>query len=114
MTGRVISLDDWKSSVFSDGLGKCIDPGVTERAPIPGVRYHGFIVHPRHPGPVTLAIAHRAGEDLCRDGLRVDDCAALLKRYRINEVIGADDECDGGTSLAHAALGALHLAGEAA
>jgi len=54
-----------------------ITPGVTERRPIPGVVYHGFVVHPRQPGPVTLAIAHRAGKkiilDLCRDGLTTAD-----------------------------------------
>jgi len=62
-------------------------PGWTERRPIPGVAYHGFVVHPRQPGPVTLAIAHRAGKkiilDLCRDGLTVADAANLLEAYSI-------------------------------
>jgi hypothetical protein len=70
-------------------------PGVTERRPIPGVVYHGFIVHPRQPGPVTVAIAHKAGEkivlDLCRDGLTIADAANLMKAYNITKVTGANN-----------------------
>ncbi len=90
-----------------------ITPGVTERRPIPGVVYHGFVVHPRQPGPVTLAIAHKAGEkiilDLCRDGLTIADAANLMKAYNIAKVTGATDEGDGLT-MAHATLGAIDLA----
>jgi hypothetical protein len=67
----------------------------TERRPIPGVVYHGFIVHPRQPGPVTVAIAHKAGEkivlDLCRDGLTIADAANLMKAYNITKVTGANN-----------------------
>lgn len=98
-----------------DDLRKAIDaaitPGVTERRPVPGVVYHGFVVTPRRPGPVTLAIAHKAGEkiilDLCREGLTTADAANLLKAYSITKVTGANEE---GDALAHATLGALDLA----
>jgi hypothetical protein len=73
--------------------------------------YHGFVVHPRQPGPVTLAIAHKAGNkiivDLCRDGLTVADAANLLKAYSIAKVTGANDE---GDAMAHATMGAIDLA----
>jgi hypothetical protein len=94
-------------------------PGVTERRPIPGVVYHGFIVHPRQPGPVTVAIAHRVGEkivlDLCRDGLTIADAANLMKAYNITKVTGANNGATASRwrtqrSAAHAALGAIHLA----
>jgi hypothetical protein len=92
-------------------IERAITPGVTERRPIPGVVYHGFVVHPRQPGPVTLAIAHKAGKkiilDLCRYGLTVADAANLLEAYSIAKVTGANDE---GEAMAHAALGALDLA----
>jgi len=98
---------------FRKAIERAITPGVTERRPIPGVVYHGFVVHPRQPGPVTLAIAHRTGKkiilDLCRDGLTTVDAANLLKAYSIAEVTGAKDEGDGLT-MAHATMGALDLA----
>src|SRR5258705_5995262 len=99
-------------SRMSKAIKSAITPGVTERRPIPGVVYHGFVVHPRQPGPVTLAIAHRSGEkiilDLCRDGLTVADAANLLKAYSIAKVTGgANDE---GDALAHATMGAIDLA----
>jgi hypothetical protein len=98
-----------------DDLRKAIDaaitPGVSERRPVPGVVYHGFVVHPRQPGPVTLAIAHKAGDkiilDLCRDGLTIADAANLAKAYRITKLTGAIDE---GEALAHATMGAIDLA----
>jgi hypothetical protein len=96
-----------------EAIEAAVTPGVTERRPIPGVRYHGFVVHPRQPGPVTLAIAHRAGEkivvDLCREGLTIADAANLAKAYDIAELTGATDDGDGLT-MAHATLGAIHLA----
>lgn len=94
-----------------EAIERATTPGVTERRPIPGVVYHGFVVHPRQPGPVTLAIAHRSGKkiilDLCRDGLTVADAANLLKAYSIAKVTGATDQ---GDALAHATMGALDLA----
>ncbi len=94
-----------------EAIKSAIAPGVTERRPVPGVVYHGFVVHPRLPGPVTLAIAHKAGKkiilDLCRDGLTIADAANLLKAYRIAKVTCANDD---GDALAHATLGALDLA----
>jgi hypothetical protein len=94
-------------------IDAAVTPGVTERRPIPGVVYHSFVVHPRQPGPVTLAIAHKACEkiilDLCRDGLTIADSANLLKAYNIAKVTGANDEGDG-LAMAHATLGALDLA----
>jgi hypothetical protein len=98
------------SAVISD----CTDHSVTERPPVSGLRYVAFAVHPRAPGPVTLAIAHRDGDnrilDLLRDGLTIAQSAALLQAYGIGEVVGAED--DDGLNLAHAALGAINLLGE--
>jgi hypothetical protein len=92
-------------------IESAITPGVTERRPIPGVVYHGFVVHSPQPGPVTLAIAHRAGKkiilDLRRDGLTIADAANLLKAYNIAKVTGANDE---GDAMAHATMGAIDLA----
>ena len=81
---------------FRDALDSAITPGVTERP------------------PVTLAIAHVEGHDrvldVIRDGLTIDESAALLRRYGIDSIVGAEDAGDG-LNLAHAALGALHAAG---
>ena len=92
-------------------------PGVKERPPVPGWRYVAFVVHPLHPGPCVLAIAHSEGRnrvlDVIRESITVADCSALVKRYGIDRVVGAPDE-GGNDSLAHAAAGALTLAGEPA
>jgi len=88
-----------------------IDRGVTERAPVPGLRYAGFVVHPSRPGPVTLAIAHREGNlavlDLIRDGLSVKDCGAVLRRYWIDRVTGIQDD-NPDENLALATCGAIN------
>jgi hypothetical protein len=90
-----------------------IDRGVTERRPLTGVRYVGFVVHPNKPGPVVLAIAHCEGgtivQDMIRDGLTIADAANLLKAYGILDVEGAVSEGDG-LDLAHATLGAINRA----
>jgi hypothetical protein len=97
--------------------GRGITSGVTERPPVPGWRYVAFVVHPPQPGPVILALAHAEGRkrvlDVIREGIAIADCAALVKRYGIDRVVGATDEGEG-DSLAHAAAGALSLAGAAA
>ena len=99
---------------FRAALDRAIDPGVTERPPVPGWRYVAFVLHPPAPGPITLAIAHAEGHDrvldVIRDGLTIDESAALLRRYGIDSIVGAEDAGDG-LNLAHAALGALHAAG---
>jgi hypothetical protein len=88
-----------------------VDPGVTERPPMVGQSYAAFVVHPREPGPITLAIAHCEGDkyvvDLCRDGLTIQQAADLVKAYGISEVTGADD--DGVGSLAQAVCGIISL-----
>jgi hypothetical protein len=99
---------------------------VTERPPLAGQSYVAFVVHPRQPGPSTLAIAHRQGDqyvidlcrdgltiqqaaDLCRDGLTIQQAADLVKAYGISKVTGADDEGDSNVSLAHAVCGVISL-----
>ena len=78
-----------------------------------------FGAHPRQPGPVTVAIAHKAGEkivlDLCRDGLTIADAANLMKAYNLTKVTGANNGATASRwrtqrSAAHVALGAIHLA----
>ena len=84
-----------------------------ELPPVEGFSYVAFVVHPRQPGPLALAIAHKDGDrfvvDLCRDGLTVQQAADLAKAYGISEVTGADDEGDDSVSLAHAVCGAINL-----
>ena len=86
---------------------------VTERPPLAGQSYVAFVVHPRQPGPSTLAIAHRQGDqyviDLCRDGLTIQQAADLVKAYGISKVTGADGEGDSSVSLAHAVCGVISL-----
>jgi len=48
-------------------IESCTDRGVTERPPVPGQSYAGFVVHPRKPGPLVLAIGHRHGERFILD-----------------------------------------------
>jgi hypothetical protein len=96
-----------------EDIERAIDRGVTERQPVPGLRYVGFIVHPSRPGPVTLAIAHREGglavQDVIRDGLSVADCAVILRRYGIDRVGGMTDD-DPTVNLALACCGAIYRA----
>jgi hypothetical protein len=98
-------------------IESCVTPGVTERPPVPDQTYAGFVVHPRKPGPLVLAIGHRHGEqfilDLCRDGLTVQQAADLLKAYRIDTDTGADDESADSVSLAHAVCGVISVLKEA-
>jgi hypothetical protein len=99
------------TSTWRDAIDNCTDEGVTERPPVPGVSYVAYTVHPREPGPITLAIAHRDGDmrilDLLRDRLTVAQSAALLHAYGIREVVG-DFENDELT-LVRAMLGAINL-----
>jgi hypothetical protein len=96
-----------------EAIEACVNPGVTERPPVPGQSYAAFVVHPRAPGPTTLAIAHREGDkfvvDLVRDGLTIQQAADLVKAYGISQVTGADDEGDSSVSLAHAVCGVISL-----
>jgi hypothetical protein len=95
----------------TDYLDHCVDHGVTERRPIAGVRYVGFVVYPPKLGPVVLAIAHREGDvivqDLIRDGLTIADAANLMKAYGITEVEGMESEDE---ELALATLGVIDRA----
>jgi hypothetical protein len=90
-----------------------VTPGVTERPPLPGLHYVGFVVHPRKPGPMTLAIAHKDGNslilDLLRDGLTIEQCSHPAHAYGVTRLTGADDEGDGSDSLLHATAGVLSL-----
>jgi hypothetical protein len=94
-----------------EAIEACVEPGVTERPPVSGQFYAAFVVHPRAPGPTTLAIAHCEGDkyvvDLVRDGLTIQQAADLVKAYGIGEVTGADD--DGVGSLGQAVCGVISL-----
>lgn len=93
-------------------LDQCIDKGVTERPPVAGKSYVAFAVHPPRPGPVALAIAHCESDtlvvDVVREAISIADAAALMQRYGIAAVTGAESEGDG-FDLAHATLGALNV-----
>jgi hypothetical protein len=98
---------------FRQLVEQCVDRGVTERPPVHGVRYAAFVVHPREPGPIVLAIGHLEGAkfviDLLRDGLTVQQAVDLVSAYGLNAVTGADDEGDSSVSHAHAVLGVLNV-----
>jgi hypothetical protein len=95
-------------------IEQCVDKGVTERPPIEGVTYVAFVVHPPYPANLlALAIAHRADKfilDVIREDISVADASAVMRRYGISEVTGA--EGDKSDALAHAALGAFSLLGK--
>jgi hypothetical protein len=101
--------------MFESALRVSVTPGVKERPHVPGWRYVAFVLHPLHPGPIVIAIAHVEGckrvLDVARNGISIDDSAALLKRYGIDRITGAVDDGEG-DALAHAVAGALVLAGE--
>ena len=93
---------DVESFVAREAVEACVSVGVRERAPLPGVRYVGF-VDPSggSTDAMTLAVAHRdpAEGRAVLDALRevrppfspasvVADFAALLKSYRISKVTG--------------------------
>lgn len=95
-------------SGFADAIDRCIDKGVTERAPIDGTVYAAFVVCPRQPGNVFgFAIAHRDGElhvlDVCWGDVSAEFCCQVIKRYGIAEVVGTVG--DESTALAHAVAG---------
>ena len=99
-------------SKFSDSIDACIDKGVTERPPIEGMSYKAFAVHPHHPGNLLgLAIAHCKGDkfvvDVVREDISVANAAAVMKRYGISEVTGA--EGDKADALAHAVAGVINI-----
>jgi len=97
---------------FADAIERCVDKGVTERAPVAGVSYAAFAVHPRRPGNLLgLAIGHCAGEkvvvDVVREDISVDDTCAILKRYGVSEITGAEGDVH--DALAHAVAGVISV-----
>lgn len=86
---------------------------VTERRPMRGQHYAGFVVHPKQPGPIRL---DKSGDqfviDLIRDRLTAEQSAHLLKAYGIDQVTGADDEGDSSDSLVHAIAGVISVLSE--
>jgi hypothetical protein len=94
---------------FRQAWEACTDKDVTERSLQPWRRYKAFVVHPRKPGPQTLAIGHREGDkvvvDLLRDGLTIAQAAELMKIYNINTVTGPVD--DDGLPMLHAVTGVV-------
>jgi hypothetical protein len=102
---------------FVDAVESCVDRGVKERLPVDGVSYAAFGVHYPH-GTVLLAMAvgHLDGEmrviDLTREDISVEAASDILKRYRIEAIVGSDDVDD--TPVAHAIAGVCWLLGQRA
>lgn len=100
---------------FVDAVESCVDKGVKERAPVDGVSYAAFGVHYPH-GTVLLAMAigHLDGEmrviDLTREDIDIEEASSILKRYRVEKIVCADDVDD--TPLAHAVAGVCWLLGQ--
>jgi hypothetical protein len=90
------------STLFDpDALEACIEPGVRERAPEPGIRYSAFIDAASGSGKdaFTAAVAHRDVERVVLDVVRawlpkfnpsgpIAEAAELFKRYGIGETAG--------------------------
>jgi hypothetical protein len=107
-TGRLDEFLDRQKA--ADAVGRCVDKGVTECAPVAGVSYAAFAVHPSQPGNLLgLAVAHHAGGkfvvDLVRADISVADAAVVLKRYGISQVSGAAG--DAADALVHAVAGVI-------
>ncbi len=90
----------------------CVDKDVTERPPRPGITYKAFVVHPRRPGPQTLAIGHCEGDtrvvDLLRDRLTIAEAVELCKAYGIDKVTGQELD-DPGVNLIEATAGLISV-----
>jgi hypothetical protein len=100
------------SASLQDAIKRCVGD-YTELPPVPGRHYAAFVVHPRSPGPLVLAIAHKEGGqfvvDLVRGGLTLPQAAKLVTAYGIGRVAVADDEGDSSFSLAHAVAGSIEV-----
>ena len=92
--------DDIQALVSRDVVEACVASGVRERPYVRGIRYTGF-VDPSGGGSdsMTLAIAHRQGEDAVLDAIRevvppfspesvVEQFSALLLSYGISRITG--------------------------
>jgi hypothetical protein len=93
--------DDLSSFIERDLIQRCVDVGVTVRAPRPGVRYTGFadaatgvgqdsfsvgIVH-KDGGQFVLDLAHEVKPPFSPDAA-MSEISALLKSYNISSVTG--------------------------
>jgi len=91
---------DLEAFVSREAVEACVAFGVRERAPMQGMRYHGF-VDPSggSADSMTLAIGHRENDVVVVDALRerrppfspadaVAEFAELLKSYRVTKVTG--------------------------
>jgi hypothetical protein len=91
---------DVESYVAREAVEAVVSPGVFERAPLLGIRYHAF-VDPSggSSDSMTLGIAHREGEVAILDAVRevrppfspesvVEDFAEVLRLYRITSISG--------------------------
>jgi hypothetical protein len=97
-----------------DAIERCTDKGVTVRPPIAGISYSAFAVHPPcPPGPIVLAIGHRANGkyvvDLVEQYPSIVDAASALKPYGVSEVTGAESDTIDEDGHAHAVAGVLSL-----
>ena len=92
---------DLEAFVSRDAVDRCIEPGVFERSPLPGVGYVGFVDPAGGSGQdsMSLCVAHLDGDTVVIDALRErrppfspTDCVAefceTLKSYHISVVVG--------------------------
>jgi len=97
---------------FLDAVEACTD-NVSVRPPIAGMSYAAFAVHPPRPGPVVLAIGHRADGkyivDLVDQYLTVAAAAAVLHPYGVTKVIGAESNTIDEDGHVHAVAGLISV-----
>lgn len=91
---------DMEMLLTREAVAACVTPGIRERLPQPGIRYHAF-VDPSggSSDSMTLAIAHAEGDDAVLDAMRevrppfspeavVAEFADLMRSYGVRSVTG--------------------------
>jgi hypothetical protein len=91
---------DIENFISREAVEACVSVGVHERAPVPGIRYTGFLDAAGGSGAdsMTCAIAHKDGDGAVLDAVRerkppfspeqvTAEFAALFKAYRITRIV---------------------------
>ena len=90
---------DLESYVSREAVEACVEPGVRERPPVPGLRYSAFCdPSGGRNDSMTLAIAHREGGVVVLDAVRerappfspadvVEEFELLLRSYGVRELV---------------------------